>query len=150
MDQHKIENFLKANSGLAFPEYMHLDESQATALRNLIAKSVDSSDLDGLSIVKKLYAAGTEANGIQADDTAFSIERLIRELRVECSENVYLNWYRFDDIDQISLTDLDQYFSDLWYPGSDDLDIFDDSADWVVSITHYGKVMLFERPMVSE
>lgn len=146
MDQHKIENFLKANPGLAFPACQHLNESQAGAIRNSIAKSVDSPELDGLSIVKRLYEISVEAGGLQVDDAAFSIGNLIHDLGVKFPENVYLNWYRFDDIDQISLTDLDRYFSELWYPGSDDLDIFDDSADWVVSITHYGRVLSFKRP----
>lgn len=145
MDQHKIENFLEAHPGLAFPVCMHLDESQAGVIRNAIAKSVDSSDLDGLSIVKRLYELNVEVGGFKVDDAAFSIETLLRDLGVMCAENVYLNWYRFDDIDLISLADLDQYFSDLWYPNSDDLDVFDDSADWVLSITHYGSVMLFKR-----
>ena len=146
MDQHKIENFLKANPGLAFPACQHLSESQAGMIRNSIAKSVGSPELDGLSIVKRLYEISVEAGDLQVNDAAFSIGNLIHDLGVKFPESVYLNWYRFNDIDQISLADLDQYFSELWYPGSDDLDIFDDSADWVVSITHYSRVMLFKRP----
>jgi hypothetical protein len=64
---------------------------------------------------------------------------------VACPKKVYLNWYRFDDIDQIDLAALDQYFSDIWYPGSDDLDVFDDSTDWIVSIAHFGKIRFFKK-----
>jgi hypothetical protein len=32
------------------------------------------------------------------------------------------------------------YFSDLWYPGADDIDLFDASVSWVVAIRHDGAV----------
>lgn len=145
MDQHKIENFVKAHPGVAFPAYLHLDDNHASAIRDAIAKSVDSPELDGLALVKKLRAVSTEAISIQAGESAFSVGGLLSELGIKSREKVYLNWYRFDDIDQIGLADLDQYFSDIWYPGTDDLDIFDDSAGWIVSIAHHGKVWLFRR-----
>lgn len=145
MDQHKIENFAKAHPGVAFPTYLHLDGNHAGAIRDAIATSVDSPELNGLALVKKLRAVSTEAVHLQADEPAFTVGRLLRELGVKSPEKVYLNWYRFDDIDQIALADLDQYFSDIWYPGSDDLDVFDDSARWIVSIAHHGKVWLFRR-----
>jgi len=145
MDQYKIENFLKAYSGVTFPTYLHLDENHASAIRDAIAKSVDSPDLNGLALVKKLRAVSTEAVSLQADESAFSVGTLLRELGVKSPKRVYLNWYRFDDIDQIGLADLDRYFSDIWYPGTDDLDVFDDSAAWVVSIAHHGKVWVFRR-----
>ena len=145
MDQHKIENFVQAHPGVAFPTYMHLDGNHASAIRGAIARSVGSPELNGLALVKKLRALSTEATSVQADESTFSVGRLLRDVGVKSPPKVYLNWYRFDEIDQIGLADLDQYFSDIWYPGADDLDVFDDSAKWTVSITHHGKVWLFRR-----
>ncbi|GAA4354192.1 hypothetical protein GCM10023165_45160 [Variovorax defluvii] len=145
MDQHKIENFAKAHPGVAFPTYLHVDHSHASAIRDAIAKSIDSPELKGLALVKRLRAAATEVASLQGDAPAFSIGRLLSERGLKRPEKVYLNWYRFDDIDQIGLADLDRHLSDIWYPGTDDLDVFDDSAAWIVSITHYGKVWLFRR-----
>ena len=99
MDQYKIENFLKAHPGVTFPTYLHLDENHASAIRDAIAKSVDSPDLNGLALVKKLRAVSTEAVSLQADESAFSVGTLLRELGVKSPKRVYLNWYRFDDID---------------------------------------------------
>jgi hypothetical protein len=78
------------------------------------------------------------------------VGRLLRKLGVTSPKKVYLNWYRFDDIDQIDLADLDRYFFDIWYPDSDDLDVFDDSADWIVSIAHHGNVRLFRKQRQAE
>jgi hypothetical protein len=145
VDQHKIDNFLKAYPGVAFPTYVHLDATHASAIRGVIAKSIDLPDADGLAIVDKVRAISVETTGFQPDESAFSVGGLLRELGVKSPEKVYLNWYRFYDIDLISLADLDQFFSDIWYPGSDDLDVFDESAAWIVSIAHYGKVTHFRR-----
>ena len=145
MDEHKIENFVKAHPGIAFPTFLHLDSNRAHAIRDTIAKSVNSPEFDGLSLVKKLRAISTETSSPQADESTFSVRSLLRWLGIKIPQKVYLNWYRFDDIDQIDLADLDRYFSDIWYPGSDDLDVFDESAEWIVSIAHHGKVRLFRR-----
>ncbi len=143
IDQHKIENFVKAHPGVVFPAYQHLDGNQARAIQGLIAKSMGSPGLEGLALVRKLHDVGAEISDLQADEASFSVGKVLRRLRLICPENVYLNWHRFDNVDQISLVDLDQYFSDIWYPSSDDLDVFDESAKWILSITHYGKVRLF-------
>lgn len=39
--------------------------------------------------------------------------------------NVYINWYRYDQVDEMAFVDLDKCFADIWYPGPDDIDIFD-------------------------
>jgi hypothetical protein len=145
MDQHKIVNFEKANPKDAFPAYQQVDSSRACEIRNSLARSLDSPGLEGLSLVRKLHARSAETQGLHANAAAFSVERRLRELGVMSLEKVYLNWYRFDRIDQMAFADLEHYFFDIWYPDSDDLDIFDDSLGWVLSIAHHGKVTIFRN-----
>jgi len=51
-----------------------------------------------------------------------------------------LNWYRFDKIDELRFVDLCEKFEDIWYPSSDDLDIFDRNMNWLISIEHSGSI----------
>jgi hypothetical protein len=54
--------------------------------------------------------------------------------------NAFLNWYRFDKVDELKFDDLCEVFDDLWYPSSDDLDILNPNINWVVSIEHFGQL----------
>ena len=46
--------------------------------------------------------------------------------------------YGFDDADEMHFGDLDKYFYDIWYPVTDDIDIFDDTFKWLLLIVHNG------------
>jgi hypothetical protein len=54
--------------------------------------------------------------------------------------DVFLDWHRFDDVDQLKLTDLTRWFDDIWYPLADDIDLCDESTDWIFSIRSEGQV----------
>ena len=73
-------------------------------------------------------------------DDQFSVLKLLRDLQLECSESLYLNWYRFDDVDEMKAEDLSRMFDDIWYPGPDDLDLIHAEAHWILSIDHEGFV----------
>lgn len=34
--------------------------------------------------------------------------------------------------------DLTEHFDYIWYPGPDDIEIFDDSLSWILSVDHGG------------
>lgn len=42
----------------------------------------------------------------------------------------------------MSFVDLANFFDYIWFPSSDDVDIFDASFDWILSIDHAGFVKL--------
>ena len=33
-----------------------------------------------------------------------------------------------------------KYFSDIWYPSTDDIDVFDSSVSWILSVNHEGEI----------
>jgi hypothetical protein len=55
---------------------------------------------------------------------------------------VFINWYRFDDIDEMRLPDLAEHFADVWLPMAEDPDIFDSTFTWMLSIAHYNAYTL--------
>ena len=40
------------------------------------------------------------------------------------------------------MKDLNKHFYDVWYPSSDDIELFDDTLDWIIFVRHYGGVQL--------
>lgn len=141
MDKLKIDNFSKIHREIDFPKYVSLDSVSAKKIQFLIAEKLKLEDCsDGLSLVKKIDARGALCEGINAEDEQFSLSEAISLAGLISSELVYVNWYRYDDIDKLCLNDFDKYFDDLWYPDLDDIDIFDDSLTWIMSVLHSGQI----------
>ncbi|WBA43925.1 hypothetical protein [Hymenobacter canadensis] len=53
---------------------------------------------------------------------------------------LFVNWARFEEVDAFQTADVARYFDALWYPVADDIDLFDASFNWLVSIRHDGVV----------
>ncbi|WP_234399978.1 hypothetical protein [Campylobacter concisus] len=39
--------------------------------------------------------------------------------------------------------DLSKFFSDIWYPSLNDIEIFDINLNWIISVRHYGAIYHF-------
>lgn len=96
-------------------------------------------------IVNKICASGCEL-GIFGDaaSIADALKTGFLKEKMMVAQKVYINWHRFDKIDQMQFPDLMGHFDDIWYPGADDIDIFDDSLNWVASVSHFGNVRLLK------
>ena len=141
MEEFKKQNFAKTYPDLDFPSITKLTADRVNFLRKCLAKRLDvSSDIDGLGLVRKLDSTEISLEHVNALEPKFSITEILNIHHVEFDDSVILNWHRFDDLDEIKLKDLDEFLSDIWYPASDDIDVFDNSMTWVLSIAHTGKV----------
>lgn len=146
MDKLKIENYAKTYPGVPFPTFESLDAVSAERLRDRISEKFGlTTGTDQLAMVKEIDARGLTLEGVDARNDGFNVSAILQAVGIVPSEYVYLNWYRLDDIDRLRLSDLDGWVEDIWYPGSDDLDVFDDSLTWMLSIAHHGAVKLI-RP----
>lgn len=75
--------------------------------------------------------------------------RVFEQLSINAREVCYVNFYRFDHICEFPTTQLATYFDDIWYPASDDIEIFDDSLAWMIAVDHGGYISagaLSDRP----
>lgn len=80
----------------------------------------------------------------------FDLAKLVQHLGINPAVDIYLNWYRFDEVDMISLGDVSAYWSDIWYPATDDVDIFDESCTWILSVSHAADVSYARLPIASD
>ncbi len=138
MEEFKL-NIFKKNYGFDFPQFNHLSESESMLLRKRLCKkygSTDSSLVEDICLIQKCLP------GINAEED-FKLIKTLQYLKIQFLNDVFINWYRFDDIDKIALNEFDKYFYNIWYPAADDIDIFDDSLIWIVSIRHDGYVSYY-------
>jgi hypothetical protein len=140
MQEIKIQNF-ERDRGQSFPAFRSLSPDQCAALRERVAQKLGlPPETDPLELVRHLAAKEGRYSSQQADEASFDLGKAMDELGIKPKDTIYLNWYRYDDVDEMSVKDLSKFFDDIWYPSSDDLDIFDDSLQWILSIAHDGDV----------
>ena len=141
----KIENFERAKPGQSFPWFRHLNPKESEEIREaLMGKLSLGADTDGLTLVQTLLDRSGALEGYDAGADKFALLPVFEQLGLQPEEHVYINWHRFDDIDLISLKDLVSFFDDIWYPAADDLDIFDPSLNWILSVTHSGQIRILK------
>ena len=139
MEKFKIEHFKRENPSNEFPAFKTLTPEEARDVYESVLKAM-GWDVSPERLVKMIYERGTLVRGVNATEDGFDLESIFDDLGIHPCEKVYLNWYRFDEIDEMSFADVDKYFDDIWYPGPDDMDIFDESFSWIVSVSHEGYV----------
>lgn len=141
MDAFKRVNFERAHPGAQFPELVAADRALALDLRARLARRLGMlPSADGLTLVQAIARRSTLLDGVDAQATDFDLRRVLRALGIPPAPKVLINWYRLDDLDEIAFDALVERFQDLWYPGSDDIEILDETCDWIVSISHTGDV----------
>lgn len=86
-----------------------------------------------------------KVTGKDAMDEGFSILNTLNGIIKNANDKLFVNWYRYDEIDIFKAGDLSTYFDDIWFPDVDDIDIFDNSLDWIVTIRHDGQVFIFDK-----
>ncbi len=144
MDQFKIEYFERDNPGKQFPCYRSLSEGEMHRIRENVAKLLGFSSVEPLDLVKEIDTREELVEGYNAERSDFRLSSVLASLNIKPQEIVYLNWYRYGQIDEMAFADIDKYLDDIWYPGPDDLDIFDASFKWILTITHDGAVQFLD------
>lgn len=75
------------------------------------------------------------------DETTFKPIETLKEQGNEVHDKVFVNYFDFSEIYEISSQELDIYFDDLYFPYSDDVEIFDKSCSWVLFVTNKMRLM---------
>jgi hypothetical protein len=140
MDDHKIDNFALENEGVAFPSFDSLSPEECNLVRKEFCVKLGLQDDCGLQLVHKISERQEFCTEISAESSHFDLRELMNSIRIIQQDSVCVNWYRFDKIDRIAFADFAKFFGNIWYPASDDIDIFDSSFLWILSISHEGHV----------
>jgi len=141
MDAFKIENYEREHGAGTFIPFRHLSESEADQVLHSFKERLHlpvQSDYGDIS--RFIFANSFVMKDVDAESEEFDLDSIVRQLRFDAADLVYLNWYRFDKIDELRFVDLCEKFDDIWYPSSDDLDVFDRNMNWLISVEHSGSI----------
>ncbi len=151
MQAFKIENYEKDSGVGTFVPFRHLSSAESISLIAGLRGSLElPEDISPKDMVLEIHDRSFPVSGVNAVEEKFDLSALLNQLGFDLSELMYLNWYHYDDVDEMRTRDVLMKFSDIWYPSSDDLDLVDAKMRWLVSIHHSGAVRALKLPSGSE
>lgn len=141
MEKFKIDNFVRENPSCVFPDVLTLTQDETLSIRSRLIDILKlDPTVDSLKLINFLWGKSSAINSINAEEEDFNFFELIRLAGINPKQSVLVNWDRMETIDRIRLDDFCKYFSDIWYPSSDDIEVFDDSLTWMILIEHSGDI----------
>jgi len=138
MDQIKLENFHK-EYGFEMPIIRSLSNDECLKIRENLLHKFSLDDIDEFFKIDKF----NKLDGFDADEENFDIKTAFSELGIAMPNEICINFNKFESIDILRFDDLDKFFSDIWYPSLDDIEIFDINLSFIFSVRHYGAIYHF-------
>lgn len=148
MKAFKIENYEREHGPGTFVPFKHLalDDARKIELELQGHLKLPEGSL-GKDILQSIHENASVVSGVNAENDQFDLRNVLDDLGLALSATTYLNWHRFDDIDEILSPDLLDHFNDIWYPATDDLELIDAQFQWIVVVHHSGTVKVLKLAM---
>ncbi|WP_149713177.1 heat-shock protein [Campylobacter concisus] len=138
MDQIKLENFRK-EYGFDMPIVRSLPAGECLKIRENLLHKFSLNDIDEFFKIDKF----NKFDGFDADKENFDIKAVFSKLNIATPNEICINFNKFESIDILHFDDLSKFFSDIWYPSLDDIEIFDINLSFIFSVRHYGAIYHF-------
>jgi hypothetical protein len=141
MNRSRIDDFLHEHPGIEFPWFVEKTNEECAVIRQTIAQkySLAAYLFDSVEFMKALQRIERTVFGedVVGDEQAPGVVEVLAAIDAPVPERILINWRRFDAIDEMRFCDVDRYFFDLLYAGDDDVDLFDASLEWIVTLSHH-------------
>jgi len=138
MDQIKLENFRK-EYGFDMPVIRSLLPGECLKIRENLLHKFSLDDVDEFFKIDKF----SRLDGFSADEENFDLKAVFGKLNIATPNEICINFNKFESIDILRFDDLSKFFSDIWYPSLDDIEIFDINLSFIISVRHYGDIYYF-------
>ena len=138
MDQIKLENFRK-EYGFEMPIVRSLPVGECLKIRENLLHKFSLDDIDEFFKIDKF----SKLDGFNADEAIFDLNTAFSKLDIATPNEICINFNKFESIDILHFDDLSKFFSDIWYPSLDDIEIFDINLSFIISVRHYGAIYYF-------
>jgi hypothetical protein len=138
MDKHKIDNFLSEHNKGEFPFWRSASPEEICKQIKNLRKAYNLASTVPQELMLKIYRMSNQICGKLATDEKFDLSNIM--LVQNPNSDVYINWDYWSTVDVMQWGDLVQYFEYIWYPQADDMDISDETGNWVIFVEHSGLI----------
>ena len=137
MEAFKLVNF-KHEHNTNMPIVRSIEGSECEAVCRSLFRNWHVNTLE--EFFKKEEQEFVLLDDIHAEDDDLDWNKVFNSIGIPVPNEVFINFERFNNIDVFLFKDFCKYFGDIWYPAADDIEVFDSSFNWIVSVKHYGAV----------
>ena len=137
MEAFKLVNF-KNEYNTNMPIVRSIEGSECEAVCRSLFRNRHVNTLE--EFFKKEEQEFVLLDDINAEDDDLDWNKVFNSIGIPVPNEVFINFERFNSIDVFLFKDFCKYFDDIWYPAADDIEVFDASLNWIVSVKHYGAV----------
>lgn len=147
MQKHKIKHFKAEYSDRDFPKFKKLKKKEIINIRKKLLFSFELNLFKDISeYCNSINLKQKEITDFYAESEDFNLKEVFNYLSINPKKKVYLEWFFYPfEMDQVYFNDLCKYFDDMWYPSVDDMNIFDETYSWIVTVTHYGNIKYYKK-----
>lgn len=147
MELFKIKNFNNTHKTETFPPFMEMNNFEIyNIIHNVLTEFVEGNlVLNNQILLELIHSKATFIEGINAMDDDFKLKTFLINNHLDASKYCYVNWDIFDKIDKFKIEDLCNFFDDIWYPSSDDLEIISEDFKWIICISHFGGLSILKN-----
>lgn len=146
MLKSKIEDFIGENKDDSFPDFLTLDKDEVKRHNNVIRESFGCPhNMLIIDVYNKIIEKSVLVQKVNAEVDDINFFELLESQNIVSKKNIYIDWHQLDEIDKMELDSLTKYFDSIWYPGADDIYIYDDTFSWFLFISHYGAVSITKK-----
>lgn len=137
MEAFKLVNF-KHEHNTNMPIVRSIEGSECEAVCRSLFRNWHVNTLE--EFFKKEEQKFVLLDNINAEDDDLDWNKVFNSIGIPVPNEVFINFERFNNVDVFLFKDFCKYFDDIWYPAADDIEVFDSSFNWIVSVKHYGAV----------
>jgi len=135
-----------SDTGSPFPNYRVLSEEEARGTQANFALNLGlDRSADALAINLECFRRSSLIGSVHEDQQTLDLVRELSKFSIVPPANVLVDWSQFNPVFEMLVEDASRTFFYLWYPGADDLAVFDASGTWMLLILHYGDVRLWNH-----
>ena len=142
MEKFKIDLFEK-ETGNPFPSFQELSKTDCNTCYRHFQEKTQEYDYQ-VSVFDNFQSNALFIEKYNALDENFDILDVFKELKLS-SDIIYIDWDEFQTIDKLQTHDFSKYFSDIWFPYSDNIIIFPQDMTILIMIRHDGAIFYLEN-----
>ncbi|MCC6320568.1 MAG: hypothetical protein IT438_03930 [Phycisphaerales bacterium] len=128
MQAFKIKHFERDHPGERYPAVDPLSSAEAASMAERLA-----------SLLTRVHSS-EPLSGVDANPETFRLSDIWATAGIQPADELLLSFDSLRSIDRMQRGDVEQNFTDVWYPVSDNLFIFDESVAWLMFVHHDGYI----------
>jgi hypothetical protein len=110
-------------------------------LRNGLA--IDQN-LKGVALVRYIRERSQNLPEFDAESTEFRLQKCFDKIGLSPRANLFINKQHFEEFIEIETQAMDVLFDEIWFPAADDIELFDDTYSWILSVSHDGEIFFLK------